>query len=164
MRLLQNLLKIVIRACFQKFILELETFSNIKAVDFTLENVQYFILLISCLYTLNLLSLLMNWVTTFDKATYRTMESRESCKTTYMIRIKESDERSIFKKFWTEYCYTRSIPGKWNCDGNWGMKTKSSRRPCQKLYESFIKCDRDINCTLKKLYYMNLKFDYRYWI
>ena len=99
MRFLQNLLKIVIRGCFQKFILELETFSNIKAVDFTLENVQYFNLLIPCLYTLNPLSLLMNWVTTFDKATYRTMESRESCKTTYMIRIKESDERSLFKKF-----------------------------------------------------------------
>ena len=99
MRLLQNLLKIVIRGCFQNFILELETFSNIKAVDFTLENVQYFNLLISCLYTLNLLSLLMNWVTTLNRATYRIMESRESCKTTYMIRIKESDERSLFKKF-----------------------------------------------------------------
>ena len=33
-----------------------------------------------------------------------------------------------------------------------------------KSFTSFIKCDRDINCTLKKLYYMNLKFDYRYWI
>ena len=78
---------------FQKFILELETFSNIKAVDVTLENVQYFNLWVSCLYTLSLLSLLINWVTTFFEATYRTMESRQSCKTSYMIRIKESDKR-----------------------------------------------------------------------
>ena len=55
---------------FEKFIFELEAFSYIrmglsgKAVDVTSENVLYFSVWVSCLYTFNPLPLLLKWVMT----------------------------------------------------------------------------------------------------
>ena len=68
-----------------------------KAVDVTSENVLYFNFWVSCLYTFNPLPLLLKWVTTLIGTTYRNMESRQSCRTTYMVRIKESDRIPFFK-------------------------------------------------------------------
>ena len=88
---------------FKKFIFELEAFSYIRmslsgrAVDVTSENVLYFNFWVSCLYTFNPLPLLLKWVTTLIGTTYRNMESRQSCRTTYMMRIKESERRPFFK-------------------------------------------------------------------
>ena len=67
-----------------------------KAVDVTSENVLYFNFWVSCLYTFNPLPLLLKWVTTLIGRTYRNMESRQSCRTTYMVRIKESERRPFF--------------------------------------------------------------------
>ena len=72
-------------------------FQSDEAVDFTSVNVQYFIFWISCLYNFNPLSLLLRWVTTLVATTYRNIESRQSCKTTYMTRTKESERRHFFR-------------------------------------------------------------------
>ena len=40
------------------------------------------------------------------------------------------------------------------------METKGPRQLCQKLEQSFIEPVGDVNCILKKPYYMNPKFDY----
>ena len=42
-------------------------------------------------------------------------------------------EETIYFHFYIEYCSTRVISVRRNCHGKWGMETKSSRRPCQKL-------------------------------
>ena len=67
-----------------------------KAIDAKLENVHYFDFWASCLYTFNVLSLSLKWVSTLVVTTYRNMESRESCKNTYMMRIKGSERRPLF--------------------------------------------------------------------
>ena len=36
------------------------------------------------------------------------------------------------------------------------------RGVCVKSFSRVLKCVGDISCTLEKLYYMNLKFDYNY--
>ena len=66
------------------------------SVDVTSENVIYFNFWVSCLYTFNPLPLLLKWVMTLVGTTYRNMESRQSCRTTYMMRIKESERRPFF--------------------------------------------------------------------
>ena len=63
------------------------------AVDVTSENVIYFNFWVSCLHTFNPLPLL-KWV--MNGTTYRNMESRQSCRTAYMMRIKESERRPFF--------------------------------------------------------------------
>ena len=68
-----------------------------KAVDVTPKNVLYFNFWFSCLYTFYLLPSLLKWVMTLIATTYRNMESRQSCRTTYMMRIKESERRPFFK-------------------------------------------------------------------
>ena len=68
-----------------------------KAVDVTSENVLYFNFWVSCLYTFNPLPLLLKCVMNMVGTTYRNMESRQSCRTTYMMRIKESERRPFFK-------------------------------------------------------------------
>ena len=68
-----------------------------KAVNITSEYVLYFNIWVSCLCTFNYLPLLLKWVMTLVGATYRNMESRQSCRTIYMMRIKESDSRPFFK-------------------------------------------------------------------
>ena len=68
-----------------------------KAVDITSEYVLYFNIWVSCLCTFNPLPLLLKWVMTLVGTTYRNMESRQSCRTTYMMRIKESERRPFFK-------------------------------------------------------------------
>ena len=103
-----------------------------KAVDVTSENVLYFNFWVSCLYTFNPLPLLLKWVMTLVGTTYRNMESRQSCRTTYMMRIKESERRPFFKFLDGILFYT--IPTRQiNWDRNRGMETKSSRRMCPKL-------------------------------
>ena len=60
-----------------------------------------------------------------------------------------------------EYCSTRFIPSRCNCDKNRRMETRSSRRLVKNFSRVlFIKCARNFNYILEKLYYMNLKFDY----
>ena len=87
---------------FGKFIFELEAFSYQngfkfgKAVDVVSENVLYFNFWVTCLYMFNPLPLLLKWVTTLVGTTYRNIESRQSCRTTYMVRIKESERRPLF--------------------------------------------------------------------
>ena len=68
-----------------------------KATDVTSENVLYFSFWVSCLYTFNPLSSLLKRLMTLVAATYRNMESRQFCRTTYMMRIKESERRPFFK-------------------------------------------------------------------
>ena len=68
-----------------------EWFDSGKAVDVLSENALYFNFLVSCLYTFNLLLLLLKWVTTLAATTYRNMESRQSCRANYMMRVNESD-------------------------------------------------------------------------
>ena len=64
----------------------LEWLESGKAVDVTSEKfgvrskVQYFDFLVSCLYTLNPLSLSMKWVATLVATTYTNMESMQSAK------------------------------------------------------------------------------------
>ena len=41
----------------------------------------------------------MKSVTTLVATTYRNMESTDSCKSTYMVRTKESERRTFFKIF-----------------------------------------------------------------
>ena len=104
-----------------------------KGVDVSSENVLYFNFWVSCLYTFNPLPLLLKWVTTLVGTTWRNMQSRHSRRTTYMMRIKESQKRPFFFNFQTEYCSARFIQGRWKCDRNGGMETKRSRRLCQKI-------------------------------
>ena len=77
-----------------------------KAVDVTsksvcvISKVHYFDFLVSCLYTFYLLSLSLKWVTVLVATTNRNMESGQSRKTTYMMRLKRSERRPfvfIFK-------------------------------------------------------------------
>ena len=97
--------------CFEKFIFELEAFSYQngiecgKAVDVTSKNVcviskvHYFDFLVSCLYTFNPLSLSLKWVTVLVATISRNMESGQSCKTIYMMRVKvPSDSVKSFNK------------------------------------------------------------------
>ena len=67
-----------------------------KAVDAKLESVPYFNFWASCLYTFNPLSLSLKLVSTLVLTTYRNIESRKSCKNTYVIRIKGSERRPLF--------------------------------------------------------------------
>ena len=70
-----------------------------KGVDVPSENVLYFNFWVSCLYTFNPLPLLLKWVTTLVGTTWRNMQSRHSRRTTYMMRIKESQKRPFFLIF-----------------------------------------------------------------
>ena len=74
-----------------------EWFDSGKAVDAFSENALYFNFLVSCLYTFNLLLLLLKWVTTLAATTYRNMESRQSCRATYMMRVQIGDHFLIFR-------------------------------------------------------------------
>ena len=67
-----------------------------KAVGVTSENIHYFDFCVSWLYTFNPLSLSLNWVTTLVATIYRNMETRQSCKTTYIMRLKGSERRPFF--------------------------------------------------------------------
>ena len=58
-----------------------------------ISKVHYFDFLVSCLYTFNPLSLSLKWVTFLVATTNRNMESGESCKTIYMMRVKGSGRR-----------------------------------------------------------------------
>ena len=68
-----------------------------KAVDVTsfnvcvISKVHYFDFLVSCLYTFNTLSLSLKCVTVLVATTNRNMESGQSCKTTYIMRVKGSE-------------------------------------------------------------------------
>ena len=68
-----------------------------KAVDITSEYVLYFNIWVYCLRTFNPLPFLLKWVMTLVGTTYRKMKSRQSCRSTYMMRIKESERRPFFK-------------------------------------------------------------------
>ena len=104
-----------------------------KAVDITSEYVLYFNIWVSCLCTFNPLPLLLKWVMTLVGTTYRNMESRQSCRTTYMMRIKESGRRTFFKFLDGILFYTvRTRQMKlWQKSRN--GNEKGSRRLCQKL-------------------------------
>ena len=87
---------------FEKFIFELETFLYSIRMALSLVKrlmspqkmfVLYFDFFISCLYTLNPLSLSLKWVITLVATTYRSMERGQSCETTYMLRVKGSERR-----------------------------------------------------------------------
>ena len=139
MRLLQNLLITNNARIFWKdyfwagsLVIYQNGLESGKAVDVTSENVLYFNFWVSCLYTLNPLPSLLKWVVTLIATTYRDMKSRQSCRTTYTMRIKESERRPFFI-FQMEYCFARFIPDRWNCDRNRRMETRSSMRLCQKL-------------------------------
>ena len=119
---------------------------------FVINKTNYFYFLVFCLYTFNPLSLSLKWVMTLVATTCRNMERGKSCKITNMIRVRKE---TIYLHFQIEYCFAQFISGKRNCHGNWGMETKSSRRLGQMLWQSFIRCVRDINYILKKLYYMS---------
>ena len=147
---------------FEKFIFEPSQISEWaqfgKAVDVTSENDLYFNFCGSCLYTFNPLSLLLKWVTTLVETAYRNMENRQSCGTTYMMRIKKS-ERRLYFNFQMGYCLHDSYQADEIVTETKEWK-QSSRRLCQKLQKNLIKCLGDISCILKKLYYMNFKFGY----
>ena len=64
---------------------------NVTSEMFVINKVQYFYLLVSCLYPFNPLSLLLKWVMTLAAATYRNMARGKSCKITSKIRVKGSD-------------------------------------------------------------------------
>ena len=104
MRLLQNLLITNNARIFWKdyfwagsLVIYQNGLESGKAVDVTSENVLYFNFWVSCLYTFNPLPLLLKCVMNMVGTTYRNMESRQSCRTTYMMRIKESERRPFFK-------------------------------------------------------------------
>ena len=89
---------------FVKFVFEFEAFSYIrmglslaKQLICCLRKCSLFYFWVSCLCTFNPLPLLLKWVTTLTGTTYRNMENRKSCRTTYMVRIKESERRPFFK-------------------------------------------------------------------
>ena len=91
---------------FEKFIFELEGFSYIR-MGLSLPKhlvsplfVLYFDFWVCCLYTFNPLPSLLEWVSTLITATYRrNMQSRQFCRTTYMMRIKESERGPFFLIF-----------------------------------------------------------------
>ena len=56
-----------------------------------ISKVHYFDFLVSCLYTFNPLSLSLKWVTVLVATINRNMESGQSCKTIYMMRVKGSE-------------------------------------------------------------------------
>ena len=114
---------------------------------------------VSCLCTFNPLPLLLKWVMTLVGTIYRNMKSRQSCRTTYMMKIKESERRPFF------FIFRRNIVLHDSCQADeivteieeWkqkvlGVYVKSFRR--------VLKCVGGISCILEKLYYVNLKFDY----
>ena len=68
-----------------------------KSFDVNSENVFYFNIWVSYLCFFNPSPLLSKWMMALVGTTYRNMESRQSCRTTYMMRIKESERRPFFK-------------------------------------------------------------------
>ena len=104
MRLLQNLFITNNAWIFWKFrfwtgslLIYGTGFESDKAVDFTSKNVLYINFCVSCLCTFNPLSSLLKCVTTLVATAYRNMESRQSGRTTYMMRRKESERGPFFK-------------------------------------------------------------------
>ena len=101
-------------AFYENFIFKLESFSyhivsecayvwQSKAVDVTSESfcviskVHYFVFMLFCLYTFNLFPLSLKLMMTLVATTYKNMESRLICKTTYMMRVKGSERKqSLF--------------------------------------------------------------------
>ena len=136
-------------AFYENFIFKLESFSyhivsecayvwQSKAVDVTSESfcviskVHYFVFMVFCLYTFNLFPLSLKLMMTLVATTYKNMESRLICKTTYMMRVKGQRGNSLFLFLdWTLYCTIHisqmKLLAKWNCHGN------RSRRLYQKL-------------------------------
>ena len=76
------------------------------------------------------------------------MESRQPCRTTYMVRIKESERRPFFKIFW------------WNIVLHDSYQADEIGTEIEEWKQKDFKCVGDFSCILKKLYYMNRKFDY----
>ena len=74
-------------------------------VDVTSENVcvisklHCFDFLVSFLYTFNPLPLSLKWVIALVATTYRNMESRQSCRTTYKMIVKGSERRPFIFTF-----------------------------------------------------------------
>ena len=97
-------MKLITPGCFEEFIFELEAFSyGIRmglslAIDVTsinvcvISKVHYFDFFVSCLYTFNPLPLSLKLLTVLV-ATTKNMESGQSCKTTYMMRVMGSERR-----------------------------------------------------------------------
>ena len=147
--------KYIMPEVFVKFVLELEAFSYIrmglslaKQLICCLRKCSLFYFWVSCLYTFNPLPLLLKWVTTLTGTTYRNMENRKSCRTTYMVRIKESERRPFFKIF------------RWNNVLHDSYQAHEIVTEMEESKQKVIKCVGGNSCILKKLCYMNLKFDY----
>ena len=72
-----------------------------KAVDVTsksfcvISKIHYSDFMVFCLYTFNLFPLSLKRVTTLVATTYKNMESRLICKTTYVMRVKESEMKQF---------------------------------------------------------------------
>ena len=87
---------------FENFVFELEAFSYMgPGLSLTKQLISpqkmFFILIFVSPVTFNPLSSLLKCVTTLVATAYRNMESRQSGRTTYMMRIKESERGPFFK-------------------------------------------------------------------
>ena len=84
------------------------------------------------------------------------MENRQSCRTTYMMRMKESERRPFFLIFrWNIVLHDAHQADEITIE----IEEWKQTIPGQKPQQSFVKCVGDISCILKKLYYMNFNFD-----
>ena len=90
---------------------------------------------------------------------HRNMESRQSCWTTYMMRIKESERETIFLIFrWYIVLHSSYQADEIVTEiEEWKQKVLGI---CVESFSRVLKCVGDISCILEKLYYMNLKLDY----
>ena len=124
---------------FEKFIYELEASWCSMKMDLSLawvcaiSKMYYFDFLVSCVSTFNPLTLSLKWVTILVATTNRNMESGQSCKITCMMRVKGSERRPFMLIFRLNIVLHHWFSSRWNCHGNRGMETGSSRWLCQKL-------------------------------
>ena len=113
-----------------------------------------------CIYTFNSLSLSLKWVTTLVATTYRKMESGQSCKTTYIIRVKRSERGPFIFIVRLNIVLHDSYQAAEIVKEIEEWKQKVPGNYVKSFKQSFIKCVGDIYCILKKLFYINLTFDY----
>ena len=124
---------------FEKFIYKLEAFSYIRiglSLEKHLMSLQAMFTILTfgspvCIYTFNPLPLSLKWVATLVATTYRNMESRQSYKTTHMMRMKESERRPFLLFLdWILSCtiHTRQMKLSWKSrNGNKKFKATMSK-------------------------------------
>ena len=98
-----------------------------------ISKIHYFDFLVSCVSIFNPVTLSLKWVTILVATTNRNMECGQSCKITCMMRVKGSERRPFMLIFRLNIVLHHWFSSRWNCHGNRGMETESSRWLCQKL-------------------------------